>query len=108
MDTNIIVDKQCGYNFIVAAENLINYCRKNKIFLNKTDLLIIFSNNWEFIRSEKMKVPKKCIAINITENLSEQHVINTLRYVTDICYLKSDVSDIAVRIIKSYTRNKRG
>lgn len=106
MDIKIIVDRESELRMNQAAERLEDHLKKNKIKSLNKDIIVIFSNSHEFIEELVIKLPPNTIAINITENLSEQHIINTLKYVSDICYLKTDVTTIASRIITAYNRNK--
>lgn len=103
MEIKTIIDSKCGYKFNQVAENLLNYWKENKIKANKKNIIVVFSNDWNFVKESALKCPKAFL-INITENLSEQHVINTLKFVSDICYLKTDVNLITTRIIKAYNR----
>lgn len=106
MDIKIIIDKQSELRMKDAAEKLSKYFSINNVKAYNKEVLIVFSNNHNFVRDVVVKLPKNTIVINVTENLSEQHVINVLKYVADICYLKTDVNVIATRIIRAYTRNK--
>ena len=106
MDINIVIDKESELRMQNAANKLEEYCKNNNIKTYKKDIVVIFSNNHNFVRDTAMKVPKNNIIINVTENLSEQHVINVLKCVADICYLKTDVNIIAARIICAYNRNR--
>ena len=108
MDIKIIVDKQSELRMNDAADKLKECCRNNAIKTHNKDILVIFSNNYNFVKEAVTKFPKNITAINVTENLSEQHVINVLKYVTDICYLKTDVNTIATRIINAYNKSKVG
>lgn len=102
MEINVVVDKSCGYKATEAAEKLKEHCKRNKINIRYDDLLIVISNDWEFVKKICKKYEKAKMKINITENFSEQHIINSLKYVHDICYLKSDVNLITTRIMKAY------
>jgi len=105
VDIKFITDPKGGYKFEEACDKLTDYCRENRIKTNNSNLIVVFSNDWEFIKEISEKYLKPRIIINVTENLSEHHVCHTLKYVSDICYLKTDVNIIATRIIKSYNRN---
>ena len=106
MDIKIIVDKQSELRMSDAAEKLKEYCSINNVKAYNRNILVIFSNDYSVVKEASLKVQKNTVVINVTENLSEQHVINVLKYVTDICYLKSDVNVIATRIIKAYNKDK--
>lgn len=106
MDINIIVDKQSVLRMNDAAERLEEYCRENNIKSYNKDILVVFSNDYNFVKDVVIKLPKNTTVINVTENLSEQHVINVLKYVSDICYLKTDVNTIATRIINTYNKGR--
>ena len=106
MDINIIVDKQSELRMRDAADKLELYCKRNNIKSYNKSIIVIFSNNHNFVRETVNEACKSSIIVNVTENLSEQHVINTLKYVSDICYLKSDVNIIASRIICAYNKNR--
>ena len=106
MDIKIIVDKQSELRMNDAAEKLRECCKKSNIKSYNKEMLVIFSNDHNYIKSTVVKLPKNSIVINVTENLSEQHVINTLKYVSDICYLKTDVNVIATRIINAYNKGR--
>ena len=101
----MIVDEKCKNRFNTAKEKLIDYCKKENVRIYKENIIIVFSNDSEFVKNIALSISKKCAIINVTENLSEQHIINTLKYVIDICYLKTDVNLIATRIIKAYNRS---
>lgn len=103
MEIQTIIDNKCGYKFNEVAEKLTEYWKKNGIKANKKSIVVIFSNDWNFVKNISLKQAKAFI-INVTENLSEQHVINTLKFVSDICYLKTDVNLITTRIVKAYNR----
>lgn len=107
MDIKVIVDKESEFRMRQAADALEEYCQKNRIKAYGTDMIVIFSNNHNFVKEVVEKYPKMTSAINVTENLSEQHVINVLRYVADVCYLKSDANIIAARIINACNRNRQ-
>ena len=98
------LDEQCGYNFNEAIEKYKIYCNNKKSNKSNVGLIIVFSNNFEFIKGIRKMFPKPNVVINITENLSEYHVSNSLKYVSDICYLKSDVKTVVDRIMKTYSR----
>ena len=104
MDTRIIIDKEQKNRFCEAADKFDTYCRKNKITLK--NILVIFSNNVNFIKEVAENIPKGTVVINVTENLSEQHIIGSLKYVADICFLRNDVNTIVSRIIKVSNQNK--
>lgn len=106
MDINIIVDKQCELRMNDAAERLKECCKKSNIKIYNKEMLVIFSNDHNFIKNTVIKLPKNNLVINVTENLSEQHIINVLKYVSDICYLKTDVNVIATRIINAYNKGR--
>ena len=106
MDINIIVDKQSELRMRDAAEKLKECCRKSNIKSYNKEIIVVFSNDHNFVKSIILKLPKNDIVINVTENLSEQHVINVLKYVSDICYLKTDVNAITTRIINTYNKAK--
>lgn len=106
MDIKMIVDKQSELKMQEAAEKLEQYCKTNNIKTYNKDVLIVFSNDYNFVKETTLKLPKNSIVINVTENLSEHHVINVLKYVSDICYLKTDVNEIARRIISAYNKGK--
>ena len=106
MDIKIIVDKQSELRMNDAAEKLEEYCKSNSIKLCSKDALVVFSNDHNFVKDTVIKSPKNILVINVTENLSEQHIINVLKYATDICYLKTDVNIIAARIINTYNKRK--
>lgn len=106
MDIKIIVDKQCELRMNDAADKLKQYCKRNNICSRDKDILVVFSNDYNFVKDTVVKLPKNVIVVNVTENLSEQHIINALKYVSDICYLKTDVNTIATRIICAYNKNK--
>lgn len=106
MDINIIVDKQSELRMNDAAERLKECCKKSNIKSYNKGISVIFSNDHNFIKSTVVKLPKNSIVINVTENLSEQHIINVLKYVSDICYLKTDVNAIATRIINAYNKGR--
>ena len=106
MDIKIIVDKESELRMNQAAERLEEHLKKNKIKSLNKDIIVVFSNSHEFIEEIVVRLPINTVVINITENLSEQHIINTLKCVSDICYLKTDVNTIASRIINAYNRNK--
>ena len=101
MDIKVFLDKQCGANFKSKIEEYKKYLGKNKY---KTNLIIVFSNNFEFVKDICKKYPKPNVVVNITENLSEYHMSNTLKYVSDICYFKTDVKKVVKRILKTYER----
>lgn len=106
MDIKIVVDKQSELRMNDAAEKLKDYCDINNIKSYNKGIMVVFSNDHNFVRNITMKLPKNTVIINVTENLSEQHVINVLKCVTDICYLKTDVNVIAARIIRAYSKNR--
>lgn len=106
MDINIIVDKQSELRMREAADRLETYCRQNNIKAYNKDIIVVFSNDHNFVQEVVSKLPKNSIVVNVTENLSEQHVINVLKCVSDICYLKTDVNIIAARIICAYNKNR--
>jgi len=106
VDINIIVDKQSELRMQDAADKLKEYCKKNNIKAYNKDITVVFSNDHNFVKELVMKLQKNNIVVNVTENLSEQHVINVLKYVADICYLKTDVNVIAARIICAYNNNR--
>lgn len=106
MDIKIVIDKESELRMQEAADKLEKYCKKNNIKIHNKDIVVVFSNNHNFIKELAMKLPKNTVIINVTENLSEQHVINVLRCASDICYLKTDVNIIATRIICAYNRNR--
>ena len=106
MEINIIVDKQSELRMREAADKLETYCKRNNIKAYNKDITVVFSNDHNFVKELAMKLQKKSIVVNVTENLSEQHVINVLKYVSDICYLKTDVNVIAARIICAYNKNR--
>jgi len=107
MDIKIIVDKQCKLRMLDAAENLKTYFKQHNIKSYCKDVIVIFSNNHNFVKEETQEIKKGSTIINITENLSEQHIINVLKYVSDVCYLKTDVNVIASRIIAAHNRVRR-
>lgn len=104
MDTRIIIDKENKVRFYEAADKFNLYCKEKKLQLK--NVLVIFSNNSNFIKNTVRDLPKNTIIINVTENLSEQHIIASLKYVTDICYLKNDINMIVSRIIKVSNTSK--
>lgn len=106
MNIRIILDQQSKLRMTEPAENLERYCKTNNIKSYNKDVVVVFSNDHNFVKSTAVELPKNSIVINVTENLSEQHVINVLKYASEICYLKSDVSIIATRIINTYNKNK--
>ena len=106
MDINIIVDKQSELRMREAADKLEAYCKKNNIKAYNKNIVVIFSNDHNFVRDMSVKLYKNSIIVNVTENLSEQHVINVLKCVSDICYLKTDVNVIAGRIICAYNKHR--
>ena len=106
MDIKIIVDKQSEFRMSDAANRLREYCNVNNIKAYNKNILVVFSNDHNVVKDIVLKTPNKSVVINVTENLSEQHVINVLKYVADICYLKSDVNIIATRIINAYNKDK--
>lgn len=106
MDIKIIVDKQSELRMSDAAEKLSQCCKDNNVKSYNKDMLVIFSNDHNFVKDTVLKSPRNTVVINVTENLSEQHVINVLKHVADICYLKTDVNSIATRIINAYNKNR--
>lgn len=106
MDIKIIVDKQSELRMNDAAEKLKEFCRNNNINAYNKDIIVVFSNDHIFVKEIVIKSPKNTVIVNVTENLSEQHVINVLKFVSDICYLKTDVNIIAARIISAYNKNR--
>jgi len=105
VDIKIIVDKQSELRMNDAADRLRQCCKNNGIKTYNKDITVVFSNDCNFVKDTVVKLPKNVVVVNVTENLSEQHIINTLKYVSDICYLKTDVDVIATRIINAYNRN---
>lgn len=106
MEINIIVDKQSELRMSDAADKLRQCFRKSNIKSYNKEIVVIFSNDHNFVKNTVVKCPKNNVVINVTENLSEQHVINVLKYVSDICYLKTDVNSITTRIINAYNKGK--
>ena len=106
MDIKIIVDKQSELRMSEAAEKLRQCCKNNNIKSYNKDMLVVFSNDHKFVKDIVVKSPRNTIVINVTENLSEQHIINVLKYVADICLLKTDVNSIATRIINAYNKSR--
>lgn len=106
MDIKIIVDKQSELRMDDAAYKLKECCKNNNIKTYNKDITVVFSNDHNFVKDTVLRLPKNTIVVNVTENLSEQHVINVLKYVSDICYLKTDVNLIATRIINAYNKNR--
>lgn len=106
MDIEIIVDKQSEFRMNDAAEKLKRCFKNNNIKTKSKDIVVIFSNDHKFVKNVVVKLPKNTMIINVTENLSEQHVINVIKYVSDICYLKTDVNIITTRIINAYNKSK--
>lgn len=106
MDIKIIVDKQSELRMNEAAEKLEQYCKNNNIKSQNKETVVVFSNDYNFVKDIAMKFAKNTIVINVTENLSEQHIINVIKCVSEICYLKTDVNTIATRIINTYNKNK--
>ncbi len=106
MNIKIIVDKQSELRMSDAASKLKERCRSNNIKAYNKEILVVFSNDYNFIKDTVSKLPKDTIVINVTENLSEQHVINALKYAADICYLKTDVNTITTRIINAYNKSR--
>ena len=104
MNIKIIVDKQSELRMNDAAYKLEEYCKNNNIKSHNKDTVVVFSNDHNFVKDIAIKLPKNTIVINVTENLSEQHVINVLKHVSEICYLKTDVNTIATRIINTYNK----
>ena len=105
VDIKIIVDKQSELRMKDAADRLRNCCKNNAIKVYNKDITVVFSNDHNFVKDTVARLPKNVVVVNVTENLSEQHIINALKYVSDICYLKTDVNIIATRIINAYNRN---
>lgn len=105
MDIKIIVDKQSELRMSDAAEKLRQCCKTNNIKSYNKDMLVVFSNDHNFVKDVVLKSPKNTVVINVTENLSEQHIINVLKHVADICLLKTDVNSIATRIINAYNKS---
>lgn len=105
MDIKIIVDKQSELRMNDAADRLRQWCACNGIKTYNRDITVVFSNDHNFVKDTVVRLPKNVVVVNVTENLSEQHIINTLKHVSDICYLKTDVNVIATRIINAYNRN---
>ena len=106
MDIKIIVDKQSELRMNDAADRLKKCCQNNGIKAYNKDIAVVFSNDHNFVKDTVVRFPKNMVVVNVTENLSEQHIINTLKHVADICYLKTDVNVIATRIINAYNRNR--
>lgn len=106
MGVKIIIDKQSRLRMNDAADKLEELCKSNNIKSYNKDVVVIFSNDHNFVKDTAIKFPKNTVVINVTENLSEQHVINVLKFVTDICYLKTDVNTIATRIISAYNKSR--
>ena len=106
MNIQIIIDKQSELRMNEAADKLREHLRNNKIKAYDKDIIVIFSNDCNFVKDTRAKLPKTSIVVNVTENLSEQHVINVVSCVADICYLKTDVNMIATRIINAYNKTK--
>lgn len=106
MDIKIIVDKQSELRMNDAADNLRQCCENNGIKTYNKDITVVFSNDHNFVKDTVVRLPKNVVVVNVTENLSEQHIINTLKHVSDICYLKTDVNVIATRIINAYNRDR--
>ena len=82
MNIKVFIDEQCGYNFwnkIDKYEKEIKESHKDK---NKQKLIIVFSNNFQYVKEICRIYPKPNVVINITENLSEYHVSNSLKYDT--------------------------
>lgn len=104
MDIKIVIDKQSEFRMNEAAEKLERYCKTCGIKTYNKEILVVFSNDHKFVKEVAKNVPKNVLVINITENLSEQHIINVIKYVSDICLLKSDVNLIATRIINAYNK----
>ena len=104
MDVKVYIDSQCGYNFKEQINEYKKHWESIEEPLNKSKLVIVFSNNFEFIKGICKMYPKPNVVINITENLSEYHMANTLKYVSDICYFKSDVKTVVSRIMNTYKR----
>lgn len=102
MDKVIIVDKNSGYKYEQAKEKLEKYCKNKNINIQRKNILIVYSNSHEFVKEISIKTPNTYMIVNVTENLSEQHICKTLKYVCDICYLYSDESLIVKRIMKLY------
>ena len=105
MDVKIIVDKQSELRMNDAADRLRKCCKSNEIKTYNKDITVVFSNDHNFVKDTVVRLPKNVVVVNVTENLSEQHIINTLKHVSDICYLKTDVNVIMARIINAYNRN---
>ena len=89
----MFVDEQCGYNFNEQPDIYKKRCKMYKTN-SKQKLVIVFSNNFEFIKGICKMYPKPNIVINITENLSEYHMANTLKYVSDVGYFKSGINTL--------------
>lgn len=106
MDIRIIVDKKSELSMNAAAEKLKKHCKSNSIKTYNKDITVVFSNDHNFVKDTVIKLPKNVVVVNVTENLSEQHIINTLKHVSDICYLKTDVNVITTRIINAYNRSR--
>ena len=102
MDIKVYIDSQCGDNFKRQMDEYKKLFNKNNDRPNK--LVVVFSNNFDFVKGVCKMYPKPNIVINVTENLSEYHMANTLKYVSDICYFKSDVKTVVSRIMKTYAR----
>ena len=109
MDIKVYIDNQCGYNFKADTEKYNEIYEKGKRINGKNKLIIVFSNNLDFVKGICKMYPKPSVVINITENLSEYHVSNVLKYVSDICYFNTNVEIIVNKILKTYMRLcKRG
>ena len=87
--------KACYYNKCDSAGHLANHGVCIYIFNDIKDLAKNANNI-------KIKLP----TILLTENILSGFILDALRYVNDICYMKNDVEVIVHRIINSYKKQR--
>lgn len=119
MEIVIVVDsKDVDNNFKLLAEQISGKLIKEHIAekvyiyeelqsnlnMQETNLYLVISNDIRFVKDLKGVVDKCKIVIHITNNLSANHIIDSLKYVSDICYANLGMDSLVSRIVTSYNR----
>lgn len=105
MNIYIAIDKHEFNKFKPVAGEIADKIERENIARPKSikeynkgrgDICMLFSNRIKYIEDFAKNTP--CEIINVTDNLTSEHIVAALKYVKDIYYLKADVNTIIARL----------
>lgn len=84
-----------------------SYLGIDKLKLDSRCMYVFLFDEIASLMKYKNNLKSSSINLLITENLSSNYLIDSLKFVNDICYAKNDIELISNRIVSSYNKQTR-